>query len=330
MATSDTQMIDDVVYAYRLDGRGGGVPVDLAELGVGWSSRDSLHWIHLNRGGPRTGTWLREESGLDPLVCDALLAASSRPRCTRFGEGLLLNLRGVNLNPGADPEDMVSVRLWIDGNRIVSVRRRKVMAVSDIRDAIDAGHGPATAGDFIADLASRLVERMEPVISDLDDAVDALEDSLVEGNRRSLRADLVALRRTAIGLRRYIAPQREATNRLLVEDVAWIEPRSRGRLREVADRVVRYVEDLDAARERASLTQEEMSARVAEEMNRNTYVLSIVAAIFLPLGLITGLLGINVGGIPGTEWHWAFATVCGVLGILAVLEVWLFRRLKWI
>jgi zinc transporter len=76
--------------------------------------------------------------------------------------------------------------------------------------------------------------------------------------------------------------------------------------------------------------QEELAARVSEQINRNMYVLSIVAAVFLPLGLVTGYLGINVGGIPGADWRWAFAIVG--LGLLAIagFELWLFRRLKWI
>ena len=101
------------------------------------------------------------------------------------------------------------------------------------------------------------------------------------------------------------------------------------RLREISDSTTRYVEDLDAIRDRATVTQEELNGRMAEQMNRTMYVLSIVAGIFLPLGLLTGLLGINVGGIPGTENRWAFTIFCSLLLIIAVAQVWLFKRMKW-
>jgi len=65
-------------------------------------------------------------------------------------------------------------------------------------------------------------------------------------------------------------------------------------------------------------------------MNRNMYVLSIVATIMLPLGFFTGLLGVNVDGIPGQETPWAFAALCAILGVLIVLELWLFKRLRWL
>ncbi|MBA3036344.1 MAG: zinc transporter ZntB, partial [Desulfobacterium sp.] len=113
------------------------------------------------------------------------------------------------------------------------------------------------------------------------------------------------------------------------EKVDWLNDTERMRLREIADRTTRYVEDLDAIRDRATVTQEELNGRLAEQMNKTMYVLSIVAGIFLPLGLLTGLLGINVGGIPGTENHWAFAIFCGLLLIVAVMQIWLFKRKKW-
>jgi len=95
----------------------------------------------------------------------------------------------------------------------------------------------------------------------------------------------------------------------------------------LSDRLLRFVEDLDAVRDRAAVTQEELSARLAESMNRTMYVLSIVTAIFLPLGLLTGLLGVNVGGMPGEESEQAFAYVCVLMGVMA-LGLWALFRSK--
>ena len=97
--------------------------------------------------------------------------------------------------------------------------------------------------------------------------------------------------------------------------------------RRLSDRLLRFVEDLDAVRDRAAVTQEELSARLAESMNRTMYVLSIVTAIFLPLGLLTGLLGVNVGGMPGEESEQAFAYVCVLMGVMA-LGLWALFRSK--
>jgi zinc transporter len=293
---------------------------------------DAVIWAHLQRNSASARDWLAQERGISPLLREALTAEETRPRCTPLEGGLLLILRGVNLNPGADPEDMVSIRVWTDGRRILTVWLRGSLAVSDIDDLLAEGRGPKTAGEFLTLLSDRLVARMEPVIAEIDDRIDALEDEVLENYQPELRERLATVRRQAIVLRRYFAPQREALSRLAadLETTPWLETRERLLLRETADRITRYVEDIDAGRERASVVHDQLANHLSDELNRGMYTLSVIAAIFLPLGFITGLLGINVGGMPGVDAPWAFALVCGVLFILAGLEIWILRRLKWI
>ncbi len=318
-----------LVAAYVLDGQGGGRKVGWPEIDV-WTPAEGTLWVHLQGTEEDTRAWLRGPSGLDPLVADALLAEETRPRALAVGDGLVVNLRGVNLNPGADPEDMVSLRLWVDAHRVVTVRLRYLMALQDVRESLAAGRGPKDTGDVLADISTRLVERMGPVIGTLDDRTDDLEEQMIGAERREIRQELAGIRHEAIVLRRYLAPQRDVMGGLLVEQQPWIGARHRARLREAMDRVTRYVEDLDAIRERAGVIQDELVNRLAEQMNKTMYHLTVVATIMLPLGFVTGLLGINVGGIPGAENEWAFAEVCAILAAMVAVQVALFKRLKWI
>lgn len=308
---------------------------------LGWDDLDSpieggYRWIHLELEAERAQAWLRERSGLDELQCEALLADETRPRSTPMGDGLLLILRGVNHNPGADPEDMVAMRLWADAKRVITFRRRHLLAIQEVHASVLAGRGADSVGDFVAELADRLVEPVAEVLADLEDGLDAIEArEVAEGDEspgppRALRASLIDLRRQSITLRRYLSPQRDALARLTSERLPWLQDRERLHLREVLDRTTRYVEDLEAARERAVVSQEELATRLSEQLNRRMYALSIVAGVFLPLSFATGLLGINVGGIPGAATDWAFFAVCAALGALAVGEVVLFRRLGWL
>ncbi len=319
---------DGLIFAYRLNGSGGGQQIGWSEIRKG--SQGDLLWIHLNYLGTEARRWLMEESNIDPLICEALLAAETRPRVVAAGNGLLVILRGVNLNPGADPEDMVSLRMWIDAHRMVTMRSQHLMAIEDLRAATTSGTGPTRAGSFLVEVANRLVERMGDVLADLDDTVDSLEDEMLTAESYQIRPKLASLRRQAISLRRYLAPQREVLSRLQTERVTWLSELDRVRLREVTDRTTRYVEDLDSARDRAAVSQEELNSRLSEQMNNRMYALAVVAGIFLPLGLLTGLLGINVGGIPGTENKWAFVIVCVLLLGLAATMAWVFRRKRWI
>jgi zinc transporter len=303
---------------------------------VGWPEISAWHpdqgtlWIHLDYTHPDAQRWLREDSGLGELSCEALLAEETRPRTVVYRDQLLAQLRGVNLNPGADADDMVSIRLWSDGKRVITTRRRKLLSVVDLRQALEAGEGPTTCGEFVTELADRLAVRMADAIDDIEDAVDTAEEQVLTAMSHQLRPLLASIRREAIMLRRYLAPQREALTRLHSERLSWLEELQRLQLREVADRTTRYVEDLDAARERAGVVQEELVSRLSEQMDRRMYVLSVVAALFLPLGFITGLLGVNVGGIPGSEDSHAFIAFSVGLLVLIAVQLLILKWRRWI
>ena len=307
---------EGLVSILVLDGNGGGRTVAAAEIDAA-AAGEGILWVHIDYGQEAGRRWLEQDSGLSEITVEALLADEPRPRSLVTGDALLVILRGVNTNAGSDPEDMVSLRMWLEAGRIITVRRRRLAAIRDIRALIEDGRGPRDPGEFLQELVDRLLDRIGETVGDLDDLADALEDAVLSSESREIRPKLGSLRRQAIALRRYIAPQRDAVARLQAEKVSWLKDLDRGRLREHADRITRYIEDLDAARDRVAVTQEELGNRIAEDMNRTMFLLSVVAAIFLPLGLLTGLLGINVGGIPGTESPYAFTIVSASLVLIA-------------
>jgi zinc transporter len=317
---------DGLIHSYLLDGRGGAREVDWAGVRA-WRSSEGTLWMHLDRGEASTERWLEDESGLEPLIVEALLEPETRPRYTALPGGWLVVMRGVNLNPGADPEDMVALRMWVDAHRVLTVRRRRLVAVLDVQEALAAGRGPRDAGGLLVALADRLVERMEPVVAQLDEQLDGLECDALQGAGDTLRMSLAGVRRQAIMLRRHMAPQRDALVGLISAQAGVLDDQQRLQLREVIDHLTRHVEDLDALRERASVTNDELTNRAAEEMNRRMYILSLVAAVFLPLGLITGLLGVNVGGVPGTNYEWGFWILSGALVAIGVVTAVFLHRL---
>ena len=321
---------DFIISAYEIMGDGHGEIL----TGQAISDKirdDALAWVHMDAMNPKTREWLnREITYLDHIVVDALLADETRPRIVEFDQGVLMILRGVNLNDDADPSDMVSIRLWVDEHRIISLQRRNLKATSDIRDDLMAGKGPKDSGDFIAMLSSRLFERMEPTFLLLDEQLDDIEEQVIDAPQTKERGPITDVRKNAIVFRRYIAPQRDVITHLRTSELSWINAMHKRRLQESLDRIIRYIEDLDAIRERAQIVKDELANALADKMNNNMYVLSVVAAIFLPLGFLTGLLGINVGGLPGVDDPMAFWMVCGLCVLFSMLQIGLFKLLKWL
>ncbi|MBI1391718.1 MAG: zinc transporter ZntB [Alphaproteobacteria bacterium] len=288
-------------------------------------------WIHLDLNDGDVHGWLRRT--FDETVADALTPKDTRPRAVRHGRGVLLNMRGVNTNPDAEPEDMVSIRMWVGERRIVSVRLRRLAAVVAIRERMEAGNAPRTRGWFVLALIEGLLERAEPVIRTMSERVDALEAAGLK-SPKEIRDALAELRNDAIVYRRFFFPQRDALTALAAIDVAMEPPlfdaEGRNEMTQLIDRQVRMIEEIDAIRERGLVLNDQLTNEIAERMNRNMMVLSIVAAIFLPLGFLTGLLGINVAGIPGANYPYAFAIVVATTFAIAAALFWWFRSHDWL
>ncbi len=317
-----------LVYGFLLDGQGGAKAFDLQDA-ANWKPEDGIVWLHFDYTNDNARQWIEQEAQLDDLVVEALLTGESRPRTTPMGDGLLVALRGVNLSPGSNPEDMVGIRIWTDGKRIISTRRRRLLSASDLVEQLNKGEGPCTAGEFLIMLSDRLMARMQGTIDDTEDSVASIEEEILSAGGYNLRSQIASLRREVISLRRYLSPQREAMLQMQTVKVSWLKTDERQSLREVTDHLIRYVEDLDSVRDRAAVAQEELANRLAEDMNNRMYVLSLVAAVFLPLGFLTGLLGINVGGIPGAENPLSFWIFCFLLVTLVGFQVWIFKRKSW-
>jgi zinc transporter len=234
---------------------------------------------------PDTAAWLRREVGyLDDFVVNALLADETRPRILPVGEGILLILRGVNLNENASPEDMVSIRLWIDPHRIISLQRRKLKAVGDLAANIEAGQGPVDSAGFITTLIGLLFARMAPAVTSLGEEMDDIEEDVLDGSANALREQIVSIRKKAIIFKRYMAPQRDLITHLLEAKIDWFAEHNHHHMIEAHDNITRFVEELDSVRERSQVISDEVTNILTERLNKNMYALSVVAAIFLPLG----------------------------------------------
>lgn len=323
-----------LICAYVLNGGGGGNPLDWEGVN-NWKPTHGALWVHLDHAAEDSRQWIRETSGLDEAVGSILLARETRPRSMDLTLGFLVLLRGVNLNPGQQPEDMVSIRIWVEPNRIITLRHRRLMAVDDLESRIEAGKGPRDAAGLFAMLARLLADRMEPVLSALQQEISGIEKNLSGDGRWLLRHPgdrirLGDLQRDAIAIRRYLAPQHRALAAFDDDGFSFVSDVQRMNLRETEDQITRYEEDLTAQIERAAVLHDQVTNDLAERMNRIMYVLSLVAAIFLPLGFITDLFGTNLMGAPGASHPSGFGILVSSQAALAVVVILVFRWLRWL
>jgi zinc transporter len=314
-----------ILRSYALPG-GAVVPPEAigAELAA-----DAPNWVHLDRNHPQTRPWLEANAPfLDPETIDALLDEETRPRLLLAGDGAIVILRAVNHNPGAEPEDMVSFRLWIDRRRVISLGGRPIRALDDLVRALTGPGRPQQAGAFLARLIEALVDPLQPVLDELEATIDEAEEKI--GKNPSRETGLLSdLRRTALLLRRHIAPERDVIGQLLASPLPWLTAGDRRHLQETQANLLRHVEDLDLAADRIHAARDELQGIFAAKLARNTLFFSVLAAVFLPVSFVTGLFGANVGGVPGGANPAGFWMLAGILALVMILEILIFRWMRW-
>ncbi|MGV2494993.1 CorA family divalent cation transporter [Pelagerythrobacter aerophilus] len=322
-----------LLFGRVLDGRGGARAIGRDEA-QGWrpAAPGEVLWLHLRRTEAGMCDWLQAELGVPEPTARLLTSDATRPRAFREGETLVAVLRGINFNSGAAPEDMVSMQLWSDGRRLVTLRRVPLQTPRDTLLEFDAGSGPVDAGSLVTSLTGHMVQRMNAAIVDMNDEIDRLEDLDMEEEESNdeVLSKAVAIRRNCLALQRHMGPQHVALEAIAREAPEWFEGHDRREIAETIALLRRFLDDVDISKESAVVLMDELRARSLAGAERTNYLLTIVAAIFLPLTFLTGLLGINVGGIPGADDGAAFWIVVGLCAAIMLMQLALFRKWKWL
>ena len=312
-----------------LDGRGGGRVLTWDEVRA-WQPADGLLWVNLDYSQADAQHWLTHEAALAAIVAETLTDADPRPGIQLVDSDALLIARGINVNDGAEAADMVSLRAWIGTTRVITMRRRPMRTLRTIAADLLEGRGPRGIGDFVVTMIDRILAPVMALVTELDDQVGVGEEDLLDDRTATgLRGRLSTIRRRAISLRRFIGPQRDAFDVIANAAVPWLTDGHRAELGLAATRLTRTVEELDALRDRAAVCVEELASRANDLANKRLYLLSIMTALFLPLGFVCGLLGVNVGGVPFMDEPAAFWVLCGLFASAVGLQLWLFRKRGW-
>ena len=318
-------MTDDTCYLFgcTLDGKGGATTVDESI-----ESPAPPHWAHIDYSAENARSWLAAR-GLEPFVIDTLIRNESRPNLAAVDDGLLIVLRGINRNAGADPEDMISLRIWIERDHMISVRQRRAIAAREVFTELENGKGPKDLAELLTSLIEHLADGIAVFVDDIEERMERHEEEVETTEPQNIRSDVSAIRRQLATVRRFLAPQRDALDSLFRQGKQFLDEDKLYLVREQSDRITRYVEDLDLVRERALVVQEELFNRISQEQNARTYVLSIVAAIFLPITFISGVFGMNVAGLPGLQDIDSFWIVSGVMLVISIAILIGLRWKKW-
>ena len=286
-------------------------------------------WHHINYTQAKAKKWLKTQSDISAHAYEHLIATDTRPRAIIDGDEVVLSLRGMNFNKGEAPEEMISIRVWIKDDCIVTSSNRSSRSISFLFDTLKTGKGAKDTNELLIGLINQLADFADDFIDDLEDMLDYEEDNISVNDFERFHPKMNKLRRQIAFVKRYLSPQREALDRLYRNKSIAFNEAFYEHLYLQIDKFIFILENLDLLKERALSLQEQYMAYIGHQQNSRLYVLSIISAIFLPLTFLSGLLGMNVGGLPGMESPYAFWLVSGVCVFLTLLLLLWFKRKKW-
>ncbi|MCC7395067.1 MAG: zinc transporter ZntB [Sphingomonadaceae bacterium] len=300
---------------------------DAPDVSVLEQAPPGFRWLHFQQ---RESLSLLEERDchLPEAVVRALLAVETRPRCDMMAEGVLLNLRAPLRQGDGEREGdpLASMRIWATPKLLISVAFRETDVLPATIAAFEAGR-LHDCGDVLVALLSGSAEQLDAAVAQIGDALDLLEEGIDRHASFEQRRETSRLRSAAIGLRRFVAPQRQALESLMSLNLPWFDTAERAHMREATDRFYRMAEELESVRERAAVLHDEITDLRSERMDARSLQVAIAALIFLPLTFITGLLGMNVEGIPYAKAPWAFWGVTALcIAIAIVVGAWFIWR----
>lgn len=313
-----------LIFDFALNGAGG----VLEPSGSGLNGSNP-RWIHLEYSGHDIEEVLGAYE-VDPRIVKSLLREDTRPRTAVNRGDVIVFLRAINMNRGANAEDMVSLRMLIQKNRVITLRQRKIMAIQDVRESLIEGTGPTSLQELVILVIESLADRISSFVESLEVDIDEMETSIEQGSSNqelsAWRSAIFSIRRQIATVRRYLSPQREALDSLSRLAFELLDRQHVFLLNEQSDRINRSIENLHMVNERTLVLQDVINHEVSKIQNARMYLFSVVTVIFLPISFVTGLFGVNVQGMPGVNEPLAFWLLLGTLTALSMGSAILLKR----
>ncbi len=323
---------DGLICGYRFAPCAAGEVVDL-EAAVAWLNRTAdsepagFIWLHFNLAHVASEPAIKAHFDVAPEFFEARREGSRSTRIEDTQDSLFAVINDVAFEFAFDPSQIETLWVHVGPRMAISARVHPLRSIDRLRQDVKDGCRFDSSVAFLNHLMQDQADVLVRIVRDATVKVDSTEDSLLQGRLQNKRVELGRLRRVLVRLQRLLAPEPSALFRLLRAAPAWITANDLEELRQSTEEFTLVIRDLAELQERIKLLQEEIAAQLGEQTNRSLFTLTIVTVLALPINIIAGLLGMNVGGIPMADNPHGFALVVIIVVSITVLAVWFaFRK----
>jgi magnesium transporter len=290
-------------------------------------------WVDLIEPSIPESLILSDTFGFHPLSVEDAMAEIHYPKVEAYDGYLYLILHGIDFEASQREFTTHDVDFFLGGNYLVTVHRGKSRSIADLR--AHATRNPTILGDGPVALFHRIVDAMvdhyRPELDKLEARLEELERDVFERPAAALAREILEQKHEVAHLRRVTSPQRDVMARLARREFVDISTEMAFRFRDVHDSLVRIADDGLIFHDRLSSMLEAHLSQVSNRLNEVMRVLTVVATIFIPLTLLSGIYGMNVAlpefpGGEGAQFWWLLGIM--LAAVAAMLAV--FRRKRWL
>ena len=289
----------------------------------------AVTWIDIDISDTEDRGWLSSWDEIDEQTRTYLLEPVQFSRREHLADGMFLGVQAMRADEADNTDHLVDLKLLFGKSRVVTVRSGEVATVEKFRQNLLSGGNMRTSADLLVFMVAGLTRRMEGIIFNVSRNTDVLEDQFLDEKSVPSVKSMNELRRRIFRARRLLNSVKQVLAPIATDPVLALDADDGETLNKSSDHVARYLESLEDCRARIQMLDDQIDAVHSATMTRSGLNLSIVATVFLPLTFVTGLLGMNVAGIPAAHNPWGFWTVC-IVSIVTANVAWfvLYRRMS--
>ncbi len=313
-----------LICGYLFEPGAPGRPIALADAAAWLAKPDEpgFVWLHFNLTDATAEKWMRAQLPLPAAYFDNLRDGTRSTRLENIDDNLVAVVNDVAYEFAFEPSEIASLWVNVHARAMVSARLHPLRSIDRLRQAAKMGacfdSSVALLNHLLRDQGDVLVH----IVRETTLKVDRVEDGMLSERLAPQRAALGQLRRVLVRLQRLLVPEPAALFRLLRQPPEWVTEDDLDELRQSTEEFALVIQDLQALQERIKLLQEEMAAQIGEQTNRSVFTLTVVTVLALPINIIAGLLGMNVGGIPLAQDEHGFLKIGVIVATFTLAAFW--------
>lgn len=283
-------------------------------------------WLHVNLSHASVETWLRRHADLGSEFFENLSNGSRSTRIERDGDALLGVINDLVFDFNYEASDVATLWMSVTEHLVVTARRHPLRSVDRLRHAVRRGEILVSSVALLHHLLRDQADELQRIVRKVADRLDDIEDEVLLGRHSRHSREMGRLRRMTVRLQRMLAPEPAAFARTLGQPPSWIRKDDLQDLNGANEEFAVTLRDIGSLQERIKLLQDEAAVRVAEENNASLFMLTMVTVLALPINLVAGLMGMNVGGVPFGENPSGFWFTLTFIAALTMGIAWIVVR----